>query len=215
MPVSSAVSIGQRLPACRTNSLTRSSAGAEWGAPTCQDMRAEAVDATVEAAFRAALAPDRLARALAALEELEQENQALQQQWPRRVERARDEAKRVERQYQAGDPENRLVARTLEHPWALALRALEQVEHEYAAWQHRQQVVAPPAERESSVALGENLAALGHASTTTDADRKRLLRLIIRAVLLDQQRVRGQGWIQITWQTAARTGQWIQRRVLA
>ncbi len=191
------------------------SAKAECGAPTCQEVRAEAVDATVEAAFLAALAPDRLALALAAFDELRQEDQALQHQWQLRLERARYEAQRAERQYQVVDPENRLVARTLEHHWELALRALEQVEHAYAAWQQREQAGVTAADRERIVALGENLPALWHASTTTGADRKRLLRLIIREVVLDKRRIRGKVWIQITWQTGACTEEWIQRRVLA
>jgi excisionase family DNA binding protein len=153
--------------------------------------------------------------ALAALDALEQEDQTLQQQWQLRLERARYEAKRAERQYQAVEPENRLVARTLEHQWEGALRALEQVEQEYVAWQHRQQIVVTAANRESIVALGENLPALWHAPTTTSADRKRLLRVIIREVLLDKQRLRGKVWIQINWQTGAHTEHWIQRRVLA
>lgn len=65
------------------------------------------------------------------------------------------------------------------------------------------------------MALGENLPAVWHAATTTAADRKRLLRLIIREVVLDKRRVRGKVWIQITWQTGACTEEWLQRRVLA
>jgi hypothetical protein len=138
----------------------------------------------------------------------------LHQQWQLRLERARYEAKRAERQYQAVDPENRLVARTLEHQWEEKLRAVEQVEQEYAAWQRRQQVVVTPADREAILALGTDLPTLWHAATTTAADRKRLLRLVIREVLLDKHRGRGQVWIQINWQTGACTEHWVQRRVL-
>ena len=191
------------------------SAKAEWGAPTCQEVRAEAVDAAVEAAFLAALRPDRLAMALAAVEDLRQEDQALQHQWQLRLERARYEAQRAERQYQAVEPENRLVARTLEQRWEQALRALEQVEHEFTAWHQRHQVVVTAADQEQIVALGENLPALWHAATTTAADRKRMLRLIIQDVALDRRRTRGTIWIGITWQTGACTEEWVQRRVLA
>jgi DNA invertase Pin-like site-specific DNA recombinase len=73
----------------------------EFGGATCQDVRAEAVDALVEAQLLAALAPDQLALALAAVEELEREDRALDRQWHLRLERARYEAERAQRQYQA------------------------------------------------------------------------------------------------------------------
>lgn len=190
------------------------SAKGEFGGATCQEVRAEAVDEQIEAVLLAALAPDQLEVALAALDELAREDQALHQQWQLRLERARYEAKRAERQYQAVDPENRLVARTLEHQWEEKLRMVEQVEQEYGAWQRRQPMVVTDADREAIVALGTDLPALWQAPTTTPADRKRLLRLVIREVLLDKHRGRGQVWIQINWQTGACTEHWVQRRVL-
>ena len=69
--------------------------------------------------------------ALAALAHLEKEEQAENKQWELRLERARYEAKRAERQYQAVEPENRLVARSLEKQWEERLRAVESVEKEY------------------------------------------------------------------------------------
>ena len=51
------------------------------------------------------------------VELLEQEDAALEQQWKLRLERARYEARRAERQYDLCDPENRVVARTLEARW--------------------------------------------------------------------------------------------------
>jgi hypothetical protein len=64
-----------------------------------------------------ALAPDRIAIALAAVGELEEESRQLERQWTLRRERARYEAERARRQYDAVEPENRLVARSLERAW--------------------------------------------------------------------------------------------------
>jgi hypothetical protein len=80
-----------------------------------------------------ALRPDHLTLALAALAQLEQEEQAESKQWELRLERARDLAKRAERQYQAVEPENRLVARELPKQWEEQLRAVETAEKEYHA----------------------------------------------------------------------------------
>src|SRR5262249_30002143 len=61
-----------------------------------------------------ALRPGALELSLAAAEDVIQERSALDQNWRLRLERARTEAARIERQYQGAEPENRLVQRTLE-----------------------------------------------------------------------------------------------------
>lgn len=80
-------------------------------------MRAIALDAQVEQRFLEALRPDQVALALAALAQLEQEERTERKQWERRLERARYEAKRAERQDQGVEPANRLLARSLERQW--------------------------------------------------------------------------------------------------
>ncbi len=141
------------------------------------------------------------------------ETHGLQRHWQLRLERARYEAQRAERQYQAVEPENRLVARNLERQWETALRTVEQLEHEHETWRRQQTVTVTAADRAAILALGQDLPALWHAPTTTPADRKRLLRLVVREALLDQHRGRGQVWRQINWQTGAQTEHWATRRV--
>ena len=86
----------------------------------------------------AALAPDRIVLALAALGEIEQETRLIERQWSLKRERARYEAERARRQYDAVEPENRLVARSLEQVWEERLRRVDQVEQEYDAWRREQ-----------------------------------------------------------------------------
>ncbi len=191
-----------------------SSARSEFGGGTCQEIRAETVDAAVEAALLAALTPDQLALAVAALAELEREDRGLERQWQLRLERARYEAARVQRQYQAVEPENRLVARTLEHQWEQALRAVEQVEQEYARWRDQQHRTVTAADQHAILALGADFPAVWSAPTTMPADRKRLVRLVVRDALMDRHRARGQIWLQINWQTGASTEHWLRRPVL-
>jgi hypothetical protein len=83
----------------------------------CQEVRALGLDEEVERLVLEALAPDKLAIAVATMAEAEREDAALQRQWQLRLERARYEAERARRQYDAVEPENRLVARTLEGQW--------------------------------------------------------------------------------------------------
>jgi hypothetical protein len=185
----------------------------QFGGTDCQRVRAQALDRQVEERFLEALRPDRLTLALAALAQLEQEEQAESKQWELRLERARYQAKRAERQYQAVEPENRLVARSLEKQWEEQLRAVETAEKEYHAWKSRRLGALTQADREAIVALGSDFPALWQAETTTNEERKQMLRLVIREVIVDSKRAEGQVWVHINWQTGAQEQFWYQRRV--
>jgi hypothetical protein len=79
-----------------------------------------------------ALEPAALEISLKVAEDMEAERQRLHQHWAQRLERARYEAERACRQYNVVEPENRLVARTLERHWEEALAREETVKAEYA-----------------------------------------------------------------------------------
>src|SRR5207237_2056164 len=127
-------------------------------------------DAQVEQRFLEALRPDQLALALAALTQLEQEDRAERKQWDLRLERARYEAKRAERQYQTVEPENRLVARSLERQWEDKLRAVEAIEKEYQAWSYHRLAPVTEADRQAIMDLGSDLPTLWQVETTTSAE---------------------------------------------
>jgi len=185
----------------------------QFGGTDCQRVRALALDRQVEQRFLQALQPDQVTLALAALAQVEQEEQAESKQWELRLERARYQAKRAERQYQAVEPENRLVARSLEKQWEEQLRAVETVEKEYQVWKSSRFGIVTQADREAIVALGSDLPTLWQAPTTTNEERKQMLRLVIREVIVDSKRANGQVWVQINWQTGAQEQLWYQRRV--
>ncbi len=185
----------------------------QFGGTDCQRVRALALDRQVEQRFLQALQPDQVTLALAALAQLEQEEQAESKQWELRLERARYQAKRAERQYQAVEPENRLVARSLEKQWEEQLRAVETAEKEYHTWKSRRFGTLTQTDRDAIVVLGSDLPALWQASTTTNAERKQMLRLVIQEVIVDSKRADGQVWVQINWQTGVQEQFWYQRRV--
>jgi hypothetical protein len=147
------------------------------------------------------------------MDQLEEESQQLERQWALRRERARYEAERARRQYDAVEPENRLVARSLERAWEDKLRAAEAIEQEYAHWCSEEPLIVGTADRAELQVLGENLPGIWHAASTSAADRKRILRFIVREVALDQKRIRGQVWMKILWQTGATSEHCAQRRV--
>ena len=185
----------------------------QQGSALCQEVRALPVDTLVERVLLDALAPDRIAIALAAVGQLEEESRQLERQWTLRRERARYDAERARRQYDAVEPENRLVARSLERAWEEKLRAVEVIEQEHARWQSGEPLVIGAADRARLQVLGENLPRIWHAATTAAADRKRILRFIVREVVLDQKRAPGQVWLNIVWQTGATSEYRLQRRV--
>jgi DNA invertase Pin-like site-specific DNA recombinase len=181
-------------------------------APMCQHVRTQTIDDEIEQALLDALTPDKLVIALATMAEIEREEAALSKQWQLRLERARYEAERARRQYDMVEPENRIVARTLETQWEDKLRGVEQLERDYETWRQRQQLVVTAEDREMIMELARDLPAVWSAPTTTAADRKQLIRLLIDNVLIDSRRLAGRIWLQINWRTGATTEHRPRRR---
>ena len=169
------------------------------------------VDAAVERLLLEALTPDRLALAIAALGELENEARVLERQWSLKRERARYEAERARRQYDAVEPENRLVARSLERVWEDKLRQAEQIDIEYESWRRQQPISLAAADRAQIISLGEDLPKLWDAASVVE--RKQILRLVVKEVVLDQRPESGQVWIRIIWQTGAVSEHKVRRNV--
>jgi DNA invertase Pin-like site-specific DNA recombinase len=176
-----------------------------YGEPPCQSCKAEPVDRIVSELFLAAVQPGQLEAALHALKQLDQERQQLEQLWQQQLERARYEAERAQRQYDRVEPENRLVARALEERWNAALAEVQRLERAYV--QARQEQLAPltAADRTLIRQLLTDLPQLWQAETTTPAERKRLLRCLIRDVTLDGVSEPGQIVIHVHWQTGVTT----------
>jgi DNA invertase Pin-like site-specific DNA recombinase len=141
-----------------------------------------AIDTAVTGAFLAALASAALQACLQAARQLEAGHDAALQQWRRQVEQARYNAARAERRYQAVDPGNRLVARGLEAAWEKALAELAAAETELARRQAARPKTLSQQERAAILALGDDLAAVWDAPTTTGKDRKQLLRTLLDEV---------------------------------
>jgi DNA invertase Pin-like site-specific DNA recombinase len=175
----------------------------DYGGQYCQEVRGPGLDVAVARLVLEVLVPERITLALDALEQLGLERDALERQWQLRLERTRYDAQRAQRQYDAVEPDHRLVARTLESQWEAKLREVEQAEQEYQKWKRESHAEMTPQERQEILAIGEDLPRVWHAATTTHADRKYLLRLMVRDVIVDRKRIHGKVWFQINWQTGA------------
>ena len=150
----------------------------------CYGLKAATIDDLVSDQLLRALEPAALELSLAASSDVERERERLHRHWRQRLERARYEAERAERQYQAVEPENRLVARTLERRWEEAMRSHQQLEEEYNRFLREQPSSLSEDERTRIRALSRDIPSLWNASGTTAADRKEIIRLLVERVVV-------------------------------
>jgi len=171
---------GRSLPpryACRRDRI-------DHAGPLCQSLAARGLDAEVSRVALEALEPSALEVSLEVQRDLAAERAAVDRQWEQRLEQARYETERARRQYDAVEPENRLVARTLESHWEENLRSLRALEEERARLVREQPREIGEGERGQILALAQDLPRLWHAPTTEDRERKEILRHLIERVVV-------------------------------
>ena len=156
-----------------------------YGEPVCQRIGGIALDRFVTQQVLAALEPAALDLSLAAAAHLEQEQAELEGWWQTRLERAEFEAQRAARHYQLVEPENRLVARQLAHEWEEKLLAQQQLKEEYDRYVHHRAKALTDSERQAIRQLATDIPALWSAPTTTDAQRKEIVRQVVDRVVLE------------------------------
>jgi DNA invertase Pin-like site-specific DNA recombinase len=178
----------------------------DYGGPSCrQHLAGPPLDACVSRHVLAALEPAALELSLTAAARLEQERADLARLWQQRRERAAYEAERAARQYQAVEPENRLVARSLERAWEEKLAAQQHLEEEYHRFVHQQPRVLTPGEQAAVRRLAADLPALWEAPTTTAADRKAIIRQVIARVVVDVQGPSERVQVTLHWSGGGQT----------
>jgi len=149
--------------------------------PDCQHASAATVDDAVTRALFTAVEPDELKLAIAAAGEVTARHHRATRAAELAAERARYQADRAERAFLACEPENRLVARTLETRWEARLAELASTQAALAAQLCEQAPLPEPGQLAETAAC---LPGLWHAPTTSDKDRKRLLRTLLGDITL-------------------------------
>lgn len=172
----------------------------QMATPSCRSITAITVDGAVAERLLDALNPDEVALALAAADEVADRRARASRGAELAVERARYEADRAERAFHGCEPENRLVARSLEARWEARLAILAEVERALA---EHQAAASPLPSRVELEALTADVAALWHAPSTAARDRKRLLRTLIADVTLLPESDFAKARIGIRWHTGA------------
>ncbi len=171
----------------------------------CQTVGGARLEKMVTGAFLEAAAPAGIAATAGAIRELEEQHEQRLSGQRLAVERAQYEADRAQRKYDACEPENRLVARTLERALEAALVDLERERGKLAQLERARPLPLTDHEREALVALARELPRVWAAETTSDRDRKELLRTLIGEVIVTADHDKHRAAVEVQWQGGART----------
>jgi DNA invertase Pin-like site-specific DNA recombinase len=165
----------------------------------CLNVGGVQIDAAVAKAFLEALTPAGIEAVVLAAEQQEADQDAALAQWRLAVERARYEAERSERRYRLVEPENRLVARGLEQEWEQRLRKLAEAEAELFRREQQRPRTLSSEEHQRLAVLGSDLERVWSAPSTTDRDRKELLRTLLEEVIIRVERAAAKAELTLRW----------------
>jgi len=186
---------------------------ASYGEPFCQSLKASPLDELITRLILQALQPAALEASIALAADLEAERAALDRHWQQRLERGQYQVERARRQYGAVEPENRLVARTLERSWEEALTEQARLEAEYDRFR-RERLQAPSASELTAIqGLAQDLPVLWNAQTTTREERQTIVRLILERVLVEVVDGSEQVRVECHWHGGHRTSHRLMRPV--
>jgi excisionase family DNA binding protein len=172
---------------------------------TCQSFGGLRVENAVSDAFLEAITPAGARACGEAIDELERQHQERLHGQRLAVERAQFEADRARRKFDACEPENRLVGRTLERAWEHALQELQREQRKLSELEARRPEPLTSAERKALARLTRELPRLWAAETTTPRDRKELLRTLIGEVTVTIKQAPRRAEVEIHWEGGART----------
>ena len=171
----------------------------------CGSLGGTRLDRAVADAFLEAVTPAAVAATAGAIGELTDQHDQRVEGQRLALERAQFEAARARRQFDACEPEHRLVARSLERSLEDALGAVDCEERALASLDRARPEPLTAAEREALGQLARNLPRLWSAKTTSQRDRKELLRALVREVVVTIDREEHRADVEVFWEGGART----------
>ena len=153
---------------------------------SCVNIRCDLLDSPIIARLLETVEPKQIEIAIKAFEELEQRQNAVDNQWRMKLERAQYEVDLAQRRYENVDSANRLVAATLERRWNDTLLRANEVRSEFDAHQATERATMTSKQKNDLLSLAKDLPSLWRSATTQDKDRKRILRLLIKDITIDK-----------------------------
>lgn len=174
-------------------------------AHACQSLGGRRLEQTVAEAVFAVLQPAAIEATLRAIEEAALNHQTQVGAAELDLERVRYEAERARRQFNACEPENRLVGRTLEKEWEVRLAEVRRAEAALA--RVRAHLPQPLSAEEVSFLrrAGTDLRRVLEAQTTSNRERKQLLHALIEEIVVTVDRAERVAHLKIIWEGGAAT----------
>jgi len=176
-----------------------------YGEAHCQSLAARVVDECISELVLLALGPSSLEVSLRVAQDVQAERVRLEVTWLKQLERAQYEVDRALRQYNTVEPENRLVARTLEKQLEQKLSEKKALETEYARVMAQQPTALSESELTAIRELSADIPALWNAPTTTRADRQQIIRQLVDRIVLNVKGHSEKVDIQVQWAGGHRT----------
>ena len=170
-----------------------------YGGPICQSLSGPVLDELIAGRVLAAVEPAALEASLAAVAGVERERAELARHWQLRRERAAHEVDRAARQYQACEPENRMVGRELERRWEESLKSQRQLEEEHERWRRTAPGRLSGDDEQAIRGLAGDLPAVWRAATTTPAERQRIAQLLIEQVKVSVDKASERVDVELHW----------------
>ena len=154
------------------------------GEPRCIGFGGVPIDAAISREVLRVVQPAAVEAAVMASEEVARERDEVLAALQRDLEAARYSASRAQRQYDAVDPENRLIAAELERRWNQALQRVHAIERQVAERMHDQSaVMAPP--RQELEELANKLQTIWESPDVDMRLKKRIVRTLIKEIIVD------------------------------
>lgn len=160
--------------------------GIEHGDAICQRIPGVGIDLAISELLVEAVNPVALEVSLAVQRELQSRLDEADRLRHAQVERAQYECELAQRRYMRVDPDNRLVADSLEAQWNAKLRALNEAQQEYEHRREQDTRVLTDEQRNRVMALASDFPRLWRDPATSDRDRKRMVRLLLEDVTLNR-----------------------------
>jgi DNA invertase Pin-like site-specific DNA recombinase len=171
----------------------------------CQTLGGGRLDKEIAAMFLDAVTPAGVAATTGAIAELTEQHDARLAGQRLALERAQFEADRARRQFDACEPEHRLVARTLERQLEQALAGVDREQRALATLEHARPAPLTDQERRALTRLARDLPKLWAAESTGDRDRKELLRTLVSEIVVTVRRPENIADVEVFWEGGARS----------
>jgi DNA invertase Pin-like site-specific DNA recombinase len=154
------------------------------GDKVCQRVPGSAVDQAISELLLELMQPMTLQVALAVQQEVEARVAETDELRRRHVQRAQYEAELARRRYLKVDPDNRLVADSLEAEWNNKLRILADAQEQYEQQTQKQRLLIDSQTKEQLLSLANDFPRIWNDPAVEPRERKRILRLLIEDVTL-------------------------------